>query len=379
MRLLTLAVLLLAAPAGADIFLLRHAETVDGAAADPALSELGKQRAQSVARRLAALEPTAVYSTDYARTRATARIIAEAAGLEVGLYDPRDAAAMLASVRDAAGHQVVVGHSNTVPALVHALGGDPGPDIDHGEYDRLYRLTGDAGAVVTAVLRSDPRHPRATPRPLRVDPERIRDEALVFEMRLDGDLAGTATWRYRRAGDRIVLEEETRLADHDTDATIRVETNAGLAAGVMSMRGKMFGSDAAIETTWEPRRVSGTSSMPRAPYRPQGRIELAADWSDATVERSTALMLAHAVRVGDEGGAFRWFNTYDGQFHDIRLERIGDARISVPAGSFDTYKLRYSGGAPSQVFYVTKTAPHRTVRIDVVAMPWRYELARIED
>jgi hypothetical protein len=49
----------------------------------------------------------------------------------------------------------VVGHSNTTPAAVELLGGEPGAEIDEAdEYDRLYILTiATSGEVSTVVLR----------------------------------------------------------------------------------------------------------------------------------------------------------------------------------------------------------------------------------
>jgi hypothetical protein len=36
---------------------------------------------------------------------------------------------------------VVVGHSNTIPAIVERLSGEPEPAIGDGEYDRMFVVT----------------------------------------------------------------------------------------------------------------------------------------------------------------------------------------------------------------------------------------------
>ena len=41
---------------------------------------------------------------------------------------------------------LVVGHSNTIPAIVHALGGPALPDLCESEYDQLFILSFDGGA-----------------------------------------------------------------------------------------------------------------------------------------------------------------------------------------------------------------------------------------
>lgn len=152
-----------AAPAGHPggdsvvVFLVRHAEKADDGSRDPDLTPAGRSRAGRLARILSDAGLTAVYSTDYARTRETARPAADEAGLGVHLYDP-DAPEELASrLRAAPGRYLVVGHSNTVPGLVRALGGRAGGELGEAEYDRLYVvLLGPGGATTLALRYGEP-------------------------------------------------------------------------------------------------------------------------------------------------------------------------------------------------------------------------------
>jgi len=51
------------------------------------------------------------------------------------------------------GRHLVLGHSNTTPQLVEALGGEPGAPIEEMEYDRLYIVTLMDGRTSTVLLR----------------------------------------------------------------------------------------------------------------------------------------------------------------------------------------------------------------------------------
>ena len=120
-----------------EIYLVRHAEKQKGD--DPALTEAGKARAETLAELLSDKGLTEIYSTDYKRTRETAAPIAERTRLEVQLYDASDLEAFAEVLKSKQGVLLVVGHSNTTPPLAAALGGDPGTPIDEStEYDRLY-------------------------------------------------------------------------------------------------------------------------------------------------------------------------------------------------------------------------------------------------
>lgn len=119
---------------------VRHAEKADDSR-DPPLSAAGEVRAASLAVLLADAGIERVFSTDYDRARSTARPTAEAAGTDIELYDPRDLEGLARRLLDAPERAIlVVGHSNTTPALVEALTGEPAEPMPETEYDRLYRV-----------------------------------------------------------------------------------------------------------------------------------------------------------------------------------------------------------------------------------------------
>lgn len=134
------------------VFIVRHAEK-ESAGRNPVLSEAGKRRATLLAQILRDAELTHVYSTDYNRTMMTAAATADAEGLQIKKYNPAKLTAFAKSLKQAGGRHLVVGHSNTTPALVKLLGGDPGLPIEEAsEYDRLYVVTIGAAGDTTSVL-----------------------------------------------------------------------------------------------------------------------------------------------------------------------------------------------------------------------------------
>ncbi|MFO7892227.1 MAG: phosphoglycerate mutase family protein [Longimicrobiales bacterium] len=141
-----------AVPEPTVIYLVRHAETADGSR-NPALSPEGMARARWLTVILSHARLDAVYTTDYERTRSTARPVAAAARVRPTLYDPPNLPALARALRERGGRVLVVGHSNTTPALAAALGGDGGPPILESEYDRLYTLVIRGDSVRTVMLR----------------------------------------------------------------------------------------------------------------------------------------------------------------------------------------------------------------------------------
>lgn len=133
------------------VYLVRHAETLSDGTSDPALSGSGRERAARLARMMAGTGLTAVHATSYERARETAERVANAVGLTVREYDPGDLRALATKLLEEGGRHLVVGHSNTTPALVQALGGDPGGPIPEDEYGRVYVVTAETGATRTLV------------------------------------------------------------------------------------------------------------------------------------------------------------------------------------------------------------------------------------
>jgi phosphohistidine phosphatase SixA len=127
--------------AGDTIYVIvRHAQKAGGD--DPGLTTEGEAHAQALAAALADAGVSAIYATPYRRTQATAAPLAARMGIEVTRYAPGDAAATAASIR-AAGHHgtvLIVGHSNTVPALVEAFAGVAVPAMPETDYSRLYAI-----------------------------------------------------------------------------------------------------------------------------------------------------------------------------------------------------------------------------------------------
>jgi broad specificity phosphatase PhoE len=132
---------------------VRHGERADDSR-DTELSATGRARARVLAALLKDAGIDAVYSTDFVRTRDTARPLAELLSVPVQIYDGDGLEAFAKTLRSRGGRALVVGHSDTTPDLVGLLGGDPGPPIGSDEYDRLYILTlSDNGRVSTTLLR----------------------------------------------------------------------------------------------------------------------------------------------------------------------------------------------------------------------------------
>jgi broad specificity phosphatase PhoE len=133
-----LAALITTQPAlGAEpVYVIRHLEKAAGD--DPALTPQGAARAGQLADVLARANIKAVFATPTKRARETAAPLAERLGVPVSDYNPRDLEALAAAVSGAAGSVLIVGHSNTVAALVERFGGEKPAELTEQDYGTLF-------------------------------------------------------------------------------------------------------------------------------------------------------------------------------------------------------------------------------------------------
>jgi phosphohistidine phosphatase SixA len=132
-----------AAPLPITIFLTRHAEKAAAPADNPGLTEAGVRRANALAAMLADSGVTGIYTSEFLRTQATAQPLADRLHVKMNSQipagRPEDLARKIVNGSDRV--VLVVGHSNTVPKIIQALGAPPVSEITDTEYDNLFVVT----------------------------------------------------------------------------------------------------------------------------------------------------------------------------------------------------------------------------------------------
>lgn len=125
-------------------YVARHAEKEGGGvmamSADPPLSAEGQKQALDLRNFLTNKNIRAIYSTNYARTIATAEPTRLLYGLTLKTYDPRKNDQLVQELKNFSnGNVLVIGHSNTVDDLVNGLTGTSAlTDLPDTEYGSLF-------------------------------------------------------------------------------------------------------------------------------------------------------------------------------------------------------------------------------------------------
>jgi broad specificity phosphatase PhoE len=141
-RVVLVAALLFSAGASVEaspiLFLVRHAEKATTGGNDPELSAAGQERAEALARIVKDAEITAIFTTEFKRTQETAAPIAKELHVSPTVIPADQIFALVEKLRGLKGNGLVVGHGNTIPDLVKALGIATPVNIPENDYSELF-------------------------------------------------------------------------------------------------------------------------------------------------------------------------------------------------------------------------------------------------
>ena len=118
------------------IYIVRHAEKVDESR-DPELSLKGQKRAVDLALLLRDAQVKRIFVTEFKRTLSTAQKLAEQNQITTQVIPGKEIDKLIAALQAESDNALVVGHSNTVPAILKALGMADVKNVEDHEYDRL--------------------------------------------------------------------------------------------------------------------------------------------------------------------------------------------------------------------------------------------------
>ena len=130
-------------PIVTKIILVRHAEKMLDGSKDPELTTEGKQRAERLRFLLSDIDVDQIFSSPYVRTKNTVAPVAISKNITVEMYNPKDpnfSTYLWSKVKGETA--IVVGHSNSIPALVNQLiGKDKFKELTEDVYSKIWILT----------------------------------------------------------------------------------------------------------------------------------------------------------------------------------------------------------------------------------------------
>jgi broad specificity phosphatase PhoE len=123
------------------VVIVRHGEKAANGGNDPDLSSAGRARADALARIIKESGITAIFTSEFKRSKETAAPTATSAHVTPTVVAAKDTAALVAKLDQLNGNALVVGHGDTIPNLIKALGINTPINIPDDDYSELLIVT----------------------------------------------------------------------------------------------------------------------------------------------------------------------------------------------------------------------------------------------
>ena len=207
----------------------------------------------------------------------------------------------------------------------------------------------------------------------------VQEETWRFDIVQEGSVAGSTVVDFRRAKDAFWIHDASALgADVSEDMLMRLDATT-LEPVSLVVHGEFGAIHVNGQFEVDGGRIRGRFVQHRVEDTVAAEVEVDEALSSRTLFRGALIWLAHTLplEVGNTYG-YRWFMALGGRFEDVELKVVGIDVVTVPAGTFETFRVIQEGGNPGNVLYVTTSRPRRLVRVDVVGQPMTIELERVE-
>jgi zinc protease len=205
----------------------------------------------------------------------------------------------------------------------------------------------------------------------RFDPAALEPATLTFRLLFQGNPVGTATQRLRREGDVWIANSSIPAVGQETEvrfgaADLVPRTSAtSVGQGPAGVRASLRYGDG---------RIAGRAELPEAMG---GARDVDLEAAPGTLlPGMDAWMLAAADLSEGTTLAVPVYDLMSGGIATVTYRVTGVETVTVPAGTFEAYRLEVTGPQPMTV-YVRRERPHLPLRQELAAQPVVIELESI--
>jgi hypothetical protein len=226
-------------------------------------------------------------------------------------------------------------------------------------------------ALSAPVLAQDPAPPSQA-RPLPVELKKLLPHRDSMNVLVNNQQMGTSVWRVQKLGDGFVVHETTTIGTVMTQATTVELAKSGDVQRV-KQTGMVRDMPGGIDIAYANGRVTG--SVDAVTSTGPNHFTVDTIVPPGTVDDNAVQALLPALPWAKGAGWNFWmYSAGTNSVTEMVLYVLGEEMAMVPAGAFEAYRVRLSGGATDVEFLILKRAPHTVLKIEMSGAPLKYEL-----
>jgi predicted Zn-dependent peptidase len=198
-----------------------------------------------------------------------------------------------------------------------------------------------------------------------------------LQILIQGNPMGAQTMEITRDGATVVVAERTTIPLMGMNQDTRVTMEAGtLALRAVDQTGQVGPQAAETHVTVEAGRITGRAQTPQPGGQPKV-AEIDTILPEGAIESNQLTSVIPALALAEDATfSLGVFDASESSFKPYTVRVDGLESVTVPAGTFEVFKVTVTGGPFPTAMYVTQAAPRRIVRIEIVGQPFVMELVR---
>jgi zinc protease len=213
---------------------------------------------------------------------------------------------------------------------------------------------------------------------LTVDPSKIRIAADSFDVVLvqgtQSRSVGYEKTAVARSGSDFVYTENVTIPLAGIQQNTTVTFAPSLMVKQLKQSGAMQGQQLSSSLTVTGNRIKGTSITPQ-PAGPK-TVQIDTVLAPGVIESNILIALLPSLDLTDNFKlTVNAFDSGTGSIEPVTIRVTGKETATVPAGTFETYRVEVAGKQTSNLL-VTTTAPHRIVKIMLAGAPLEIRLVK---
>lgn len=214
------------------------------------------------------------------------------------------------------------------------------------------------------------------PGPPPVDPSRLSVFSDSFAVFAAGTTIGGKRVTLTKSRDSVVYTETVSLGPAGSQHLTALLDTGTLAPRSVDAVGMAGGQARETHLVYQGTHVQGTVIVPMAGGHPM-TVRIDTTLSPGTVDENTLEVVIPALPLGvGQRFALAGFAADQKREETLTVAVQDSGTVTVPAGTFQTYKVLVSGGKAPLTMYVTTAMPHRLISVDVGGTTVSFQLVQ---
>lgn len=208
-----------------------------------------------------------------------------------------------------------------------------------------------------------------------LDPRRLVVGSDSFAITVQGNTLGFQRTTVAKTADGYTISEASEIGPA-VSATTTITLSDQLEMRSVLHAGKVQGNPSSIDVTYADGRATGSAAMPAPPTGAIKAVTVAADVPAGAIDdHALGALLPTLPWAADAKFSLPVFSSGQGELRQMAFAVTGTEAVTVPAGTFQVFRVEVTGGPQPTTYYIEQAAPHRVVKAALVGTP--VEIVRV--